>query len=663
MLLTDDQILQAFPWGQPKIVKTHSGTERQMRKSAVTPEAYTFFQNHRAALSIKGVVYGLKDRCQTIHEFTWWQPVPKEVLDQREASLRLSMATDTHLEVPMPEGESLRGYQRAGVHFALARHGTLIGDEPGLGKTSQVIGVLNMRPKWRDVLIICPNRVRLHWVKELQRFSLHSRTVGLAESGVWPSAEVVIIHYEVLTKFEARLSSRLWDLVVCDEAHRAKDPKTKRARVIFGFRPSREEAKKGVVASSGIPNRNRIALTGTPICNRPRELFPIISWLDPVNWGNYWKFLNDYCGGQDAGFNGASRLSELQRRLRETVMIRREKKDVAKEIPPKVRHIISLPATTEAAREALRRERQALGGDLTKLEGLLTPESFQGSGAAAVARSLAIPFDQVSRIRHETAVAKLPACIEFIEDLMEDEEKAVIFFHHREVGQQLQQHFQKTHGSVLVIGGQDPTVSEGLKTRFVNEPGCRLFIASLMAAGTGLDGLQHGTATVVFTEDDWVPGNIDQAEDRLCRIGQLHSVNCWHLMLAGSIDARVLTYIFEKTMVIKAALNADSPEKLAVAVDPTPPVPLPKPAKPLFGARPFKIQQGELPLVNADQRRAVHEGLRVLVEHGQLHKFDQIMGRSFAETGELSDRQAATGRTICLRYAEILGEELMRRIG
>ena len=578
MLLTNDEILTAFPWSAPRHVSTSRG-DRLLRTCPSTSDLLGFYNDNRATLASRGIVHGLKRGTTQVWEFCWWGQIPVEDVKKRDDSLALSMAVDHSEDVPTPPGMALRGYQKAGVHFALARHGTLIGDEMGLGKTAQVIGMLNLREKWRDILIICPNRVRLNWIREIDRFMLHDRSVGLVEDGLFPRSEIVVIHYEILSKFEAQFSKRLWDLVVIDECHRLKDPKTKRAQAVFGARPTAEEKRDGKLRTSGIPCRNRVALSGTPIPNRPKEIFPIINWLDPVNWGNQWKFLNDYCFDQRVGFNGGKNLPELQKKLRETVMIRRFKRDVATEIPPKVRHLVMLPATTDEARKALRSEREACGGDLTRLDTILKPDAFEGSAAAKVQASLRIPFERMSQIRHDTAVAKVPIALDFIIDLLEDCPKLVVFAHHRDVLNMLYVGLRR-FGAVLVMGGTDIVTTEGLKTRFMNDPETRVFIGSLLATGTGLDGLQTACSTSVFVEDDWVPGNIDQAEDRLCRIGQSETVNSYHLVLEGSIDGRVISFIINKGLIISAALDTFDPVKQAA-----PAVDVPQPGPSLFGKR------------------------------------------------------------------------------
>src|SRR4029077_11125145 len=124
--------------------------------------------------------------------------------------------------------------------------------------------------------------------------------------------DIIIINYDRLHQHEMELSTRAWDLVIADECHYLKNAQTRRTTIATRLKAGR-----------------RLALSGTPLLNRPRELLPVLTWLDPVIWpkAKWHEFGLRYCGACWNGFgweyNGATHLEELASILRSTVMLRR----------------------------------------------------------------------------------------------------------------------------------------------------------------------------------------------------------------------------------------------------------------------------------------------------------------------------------------------------
>jgi SWI/SNF-related matrix-associated actin-dependent regulator 1 of chromatin subfamily A len=163
-----------------------------------------------------------------------------------------------------------------------------------------------------------------------------------------------VAHYDVLARHEDEMRERNWDLVVVDEAHYLKNPKAQRTQAVFGRRdlPALDAGRK-------------LVLTGTPIPNRPIELYGILRWPDPQAAGSWVHYARRYCAGKETRYgwdvSGASNLGELQDKRRSTVMVRRLKKDVLSELPTKRRQVILLdPADIEGAERALDAERSGM---------------------------------------------------------------------------------------------------------------------------------------------------------------------------------------------------------------------------------------------------------------------------------------------------------------
>ena len=142
----------------------------------------------------------------------------------------------------------------------------------------------------------------------------------------------MIINYDILNKYRTILGRRRWDLSVADEAHYIKSAKAKRSKLTVHIMQR---------------SKRRVLLTGTPIVNRPAELFNLLQLLDPERWDNFFKYAQRYCAAYQGqwgwDFSGSSNLGELQNILRRTVMVRRLKEDVLTDLPAKRRQVIPIP--------------------------------------------------------------------------------------------------------------------------------------------------------------------------------------------------------------------------------------------------------------------------------------------------------------------------------
>lgn len=457
-----------------------------------------------------------------------------------------SRATHSHLSIPAPKGLEYLPFQRAGIEFAAARERTLVSDEMGLGKSIEAIGLINYRD-YRRVLVICPATLKINWCREIKKWSAFglepTYVVGRKDS---LRSTVVCINYELLKDYAEAIRETTWDLVIVDEAHYLKSSKADRTAQVFG----RKRAKPGKPRLSPIPYKNLLLLTGTPLLNKPKELWPLLQALDPEGIGADWfHFARRYCQlfeikrfdaskgvevHQGWKWDGAENMEELGAIMRERFMIRRLKKDVLTELPPKVRQVIVLEGK-KGLDKLLKRE-------------IIEYEKFAATHAPFDFESPA--FTEISKVRLETAVAKIPFVIDYLEEALSETEKIVIFAHHHEVIDAIAEAFP---GSVRVDGRVSVEGRQEAVDRFQRDANCRLFIGGIHAAGVGLT--LTAASLVVFAELDWVPGIITQAEDRLHRHGQKDAVVVRHIVLAGSLDERIAQVIIEKQEVADKALD------------------------------------------------------------------------------------------------------------
>lgn len=547
-------------------------------------------------------------------------------LDARAAwkeTLQASRATDSEIVIPAPGDLEYLPYQKAGIAYAASRKSVLIGDEMGLGKTIQALGLINLDFTIQTVLIVAPKSLLLNWQREAEKWL--TRAVDLA-----------VINYDMVWK-RADLTERTWDLVVYDESQYLKNPKAKRT-----------------VASLAIQARRRVFLTGTPILNRPVELWPMVNAIDPDGMGkSFFGFAQRYCGARQvrAGrkmvwdFTGASNLEELQDKMRQKFMVRRLKADVLKELPAKRRQIIPLEAN--GASSILRAEKK-----------LIEQLGFEEAARALEGQSAA--FTEMAKLRHDLGVAKVEKALDHIKDMLDSVEKVIVFAHHHDVIDGLQAGLDE-FGCVTVTGQTPGADRQAAVDRFQADPTCRVFLGNIKAAGVGLT--LTAASTVVFVESDWTPGWMQQAEDRAHRIGQTESVLVQYLVFDGSMDAVLAQTLVSKADISDRALDREvNPKDLSAVIEQI---------QQAEKAAPRATTEREAPAMSEAQIDAVMLGLRILAGmcDGAREKdgvgfngLDTGFGHRLAGLPALTQRQALVARQMIRKYHRQLGQELINQM-
>lgn len=426
----------------------------------------------------------------------------------------------------------LRQYQIDGANFLIEHDRALLADQMGLGKTVQAIAAANVLAP-SNVLIICPASLKLNWRNEWKRFSTLKLSLGVADGQFWPDTSVVIINYDILGKHRARIRDRHWNIILLDEAHYAKTPKSQRTKEILG-------SKSQGISALWAPYK--WAMTGTPVLNRPIEVWTLLHWLGAERLPDYFKFGMRYCNGHKVkfghrvhwDFRGASKLDELRDWILRGVMLRRLKADVLKDLPEKQRQVVPFKISGEFER----REKAVVGKDF---------ESAIETMDGAVAK-----FTELAEIRQEIGIAKLPQVIEFIESALEQSDKIVLFAHHVAVVAELCKAL-RDYGVVTVIGGMTAEQKQASVDEF-QKGAARVFVGNIQAAGVGLT--LTAASHVIFVELSWVPGEMAQAEDRCHRFGQKNSVLVQYLVAEGTLEAAMAKALIRKEKIIKKTLDS-----------------------------------------------------------------------------------------------------------
>lgn len=451
----------------------------------------------------------------------------KAIFDEQrkvaDVKIAASKAINADIQIPNLKGE-LFPFQKAGVQFIENSNGqVLVSDEMGLGKTVQSIAWSLLHPDKRPILVICPATLKINWQREFMKWTdIKSYVINSQDTNLRcvKGIDVYIINYDIVEKMKDLLKKMNFQIIILDEAHYTKNPKAKRTKAI-------NELVKGIP--------HIIALTGTPILNRPVEIYNILKLLSPINFGNYWEFATRYCGMTRTRYgidvSGATNIAELSDKLRSTVMIRREKRDVLAELPDKTRVVVPQICDLKAYK---------------RVEDNLINYLIESKNKSRLQAERSNSVEQLTKIEYakqEAVKAKLPLFIEWCKDFVEENGKLVIFAHHKEFIDTLMNELNKFN-PVKIVGGMEGTDKQKSIDIFMKDEECKVIICSLKAAGVGIT--LTIASYVVFLELGWTPGEHDQAEDRLHRIGQKDNVTCYYFVAENTIEETIYNLIQEK---------------------------------------------------------------------------------------------------------------------
>jgi SWI/SNF-related matrix-associated actin-dependent regulator 1 of chromatin subfamily A len=470
----------------------------------------------------------------------WIEPEALVVLqDIREQAARaaglvaLSSATDATLG-PAPSaalaklGGELKPFQRAGVAYLLEQRRAFLADEQGLGKTIEALATLEADDAY-PAIVVCPASLKLNWMREIERWLPGRSAQALSGMGgndsPIPAADITVVNYDILAARAQALAAMAPRALVLDESHYCKNSAAKRTQAVARLATS--------VPSDGLV----LALTGTPVMNRPPELIAQLRILGR---------LADFGSGAQFGrrFKGADAHVRLHWHLRSRCFVRRLKVDVLPQLPAKTRTVVPVELDNES--EYRLAETDVIAWLRSR------PLDLSELDAKVAAALRAERLVRLNALKMLAARGKLHAALAWIHDFCSSGERLVVFARHREIQRAVVERFPHA----LHILGEDTHAARDASLeafQAADNSENQLIVCSIEVAGQGLTLTQ--ASNVTFLELDWTPAKHDQAEDRCHRIGQQDAVNAWYLLAAGTIDETMATLLERKRAIIGAVTD------------------------------------------------------------------------------------------------------------
>ncbi len=448
-------------------------------------------------------------------------------------------------------------YQKEGIEAGLRWKRFLIGDEPGLGKTLQSIGVVDTANAY-PCLVICPSSLKINWQREFEKFTDKKALVlDNSVATTWPYLlrmgmhHVGVVNYESLRKYfvwdiHARKGQpfRLKDVVFCpdinlfnsviiDESHRVKDPSAQ--QTIF---------TRGIVEGK----QWRILLSGTPVVNRPADLIAQLSIMGRLaEFGGRSKFLVDYGGGEMSKErrnkdeeDKPRNLDKLSQELYTRCMIRREKAKVLPQLPDKTRTDLYVEISN-------RDEYELAAEDLAEYL-----RKYTECDDIDIRRKMRMEaLVKFMTLRSLSSKGKIKQAIDFVKTFLANGKPLVLICSLHEIVDAMKKAFPKA----VSVTGRDSSMMKQAAVDAFQSGNAQLIICSIKAAGVGLT--LTASSNVAFVEFPWTYADCCQCEDRCHRIGQEDNVTCYYLIGRHTIDSTLYNIIHTKKTIASQIMGTD----------------------------------------------------------------------------------------------------------
>lgn len=442
---------------------------------------------------------------------------------------------------------TLRPFQSHGVNFIVAKGGrVLLADEQGLGKTIQIIGAGCAAPELLPALVICPASAKGVWPKELVKFSDMSYEVLSGRTPIqgWkPTRDFTIINYDICHWWQDVLRGK-FNWVICDEAQFLINHATKRAFAVETITNSRKRTRILITPVA--------CLSGTPVEKETTDLYFMTKLVEPELMGTKQEMEDRFVTVDAKGkkMSTPEQQKELHALLKKTVLLRRKKEDVAKELPKKQRVVVPIELTNM-------KEYKKAEDDFLRWLIRINPSRIE---AAQRAEAL-VRFQYLKLLSFK---GKQKGIVDWIKTYMTSGNKLVVFSWHKEAISYFKSSFPKGH--VVIDGSVTGVKRTEVEKQFQTNPATRLLFGQLKAAGTALTlTAAPASLTVEFW---WTHGVHSQAEDRVHRIGQKHdAIFAYYAAGMGTIDEEICELLDTRKALADGIIDGEAPEKSSMLTD------------------------------------------------------------------------------------------------
>jgi superfamily II DNA or RNA helicase len=472
------------------------------------------------------------------------------VADRRAALKKFITGRDASSEAEArlgPLAKTLREYQLTGfawlTRLAANHLGGILADEMGLGKTVQTLAFLRSHQGDGPALVVCPTSLVTNWENEARKFTPELKTLVLegadraARFNSIKEADLVITSYALLRRDIDTLRNFNFSTAVLDEAQHIKNPETLNAQAAFSLRAA-----------------HRFVLTGTPMENSVRDLWSIMNFALPGYLGNR----NDFRERYELPIARGS-APDIQRRLSRRLqpfLLRRRKRDVAKDLPEKIEQVVpcSLTSHQRAAYDALLREiQQGLGAPGKNVNGGV--QRMKMLTGLLRLRQVCCDLRLVGLDKEETS-AKLDLLDELLEEAIDGDHRVLVFSQFVSMLHLIRERLEKLAIPFCYLDGSTKQRQE-IVDRFQSDPAIPVFLISLKAGGVGLN--LSAADTVIHFDPWWNPAVEAQATDRAHRIGQTRVVTAYKLITRDTVEEKILKLQEKKRAAIDAAIDSEEP--------------------------------------------------------------------------------------------------------
>jgi len=436
---------------------------------------------------------------------------------------------------------SLYPHQSDGVAFLISKKRAILADDMGLGKTRQAIVAMEVACPEGTILIVCPASIKLNWKREILMVDDDASIEVLGiDSNQTDTPRWVIINYDILGKHADSLHAIDWSGIILDEAHFIKNA-SKRTNHCLKLLGVQADAHAPVLGPTYV-----FLLTGTPMTNRPKDLFNLLRCVGHPAARSFLSFAKRFCEAYRNDFGwvttGASNLDELNLLMKETSL--RRMKDEVLDLPPKVRSWV--PVDISASKSAFNASEDFLSWYVDTDPSAPNDTEF---------------LARLTRVRTALHKAKFKAISERIRDVISTGEKVVVFTCFNDG---IERHKKILGDQAVTITGSDTSAKRTEAVdRFQSDPTVRVALCNIIAGGVGIT-LTAGTH-VIFQDLDWVPANHAQAEDRCYRLGQENRVTVEYFHASGTLDAYIARLLEGKMALIAAVEAEDVPDQSFLA--------------------------------------------------------------------------------------------------